>query len=142
MERITAVRELFGNKILALFVLGTLAYYLLLASPFLIPAWRAFSRHDRLPKPWLFVLIAGGLSYGLTDFLLYMVTLPGAAFSVYFVPSLKEAGLLRAQWLFSALDGFIKWWWVILPFVYLTMAVMVTKLIGQRWREVCNALAA
>jgi len=142
MEWIIEVRELFGGKFLALFALGMAAYFLLITSPFLIPAWRAFSRHDRLPKPWLFILIAGGLSYGLTDFLLYLITPLGAVLSVYLVPSLKEAGLLRAEWLFSALDGFIKWWWVILPFAYLTMTVIITKLIAQRWRKACDALAA
>ena len=142
MEWITEVRELFGDKILAAFVFGTIAYCLLLATPFLIPAWRAFSKRDRLPKPWWFVLIAGGLSYGLTDFLLYLITLPSAAFSVYFVPSLKESGLLRAEWLFAAIDGFIKWWWVVLPFAYLAMTIIVTRSVGQRWRKVCNAMAA
>ena len=141
MEWITEVRQLFGDKLLVLLVLGTFVYCLLAASPFLIPTWRAFSRRDRLPKPWLFVLIAGGLSYGLTDFILYLTTIPAAVFSAYFVPSLKEAGLLRAQWLFTGLANFIEWWWVILPFAYLSMSVIVTRSIGQRWRKVCNALA-
>lgn len=141
MTWINEVRELFGDKILALFVLGTLAYCLLLASPFLIPARRALSKRDRLPKPWLFILIAGCLAYGFTDFVLFLLTLPSAAFNVYFVPALKEAGLLRAPWLFSALDGFIKWWWVVLPVAYLTMAVIVTKSLGSKWRRICSALA-
>ena len=141
MEWINAVRELFGDKLALLFVLGVLLYGALAFTPFLIPACRAFSKRDRLPRPMLFVIVVGGLSYGWTEFLVTLIAIPGSAFLIYIAPSLREAELLHGSWLLSALDGFVKWWWLAFPLVLFAVAIIATKLLGKRWRALCNALA-
>ncbi len=141
MEWISAVRELFGDKLAALFVFGIIGYWLLVFTPFLVPAWRAYSKRDRLPRPWLFVITAGGLAYGLGDFIVTLLAIPGAAFLTFVAPTLREAKLLHDSWLLAGLDGFVKWWWAGLPLAYFATSFAVTVLLGRRWRRICNALA-
>ena len=141
MEGINAFRELFGDKLAALFIVGLAAYWLLALTPFLLPAWRAFSKRDRLPRPWLFVIIVGGLAYGLTEFAVTLFAIPGAVFLTFVAPSMKEAELLHDSWLLAGLDFFVEWWWTALPLAFFAMAAVLTRIIAQRWRKICTGLA-
>ena len=141
MEWINATRELFGDKLAALMVAGALAFWLLALTPFLVPAWRAFSKQDRLPRPWLFILVVGGLAYGWTEFIISLLAIPGAFFLTFVAPSMKEAELLHDSWLLSGLDGFVKWWWVGMPVAFFLVALGVTRTLGPRWRHICSSLA-
>jgi hypothetical protein len=141
MEWISEAQDIFGNRLGLLIALGFLAYWLLLLAPFLLPARRAFSKRDRLPRPWLFILLVGGLAYGWTEFIVTLLAIPGAFFLVYVAPTLQDAGHLGDSWLLSFLAGFVKWWWTAMPLAFFVIALWLTRWLGRRWRMICEALA-
>jgi len=134
--------ELFGPKLSALLALVAFAYFLFAFAPVLWPAFRAFGRKGRLPRPWLFTLVVGALVYGMFWFLLCALMIPAEMYSVFIAPQLQEAGLPHGEALVRVADLAGKYWWLGLPPLQLLSTVLVTRKLAAKWDRLCAAAAS
>ena len=133
--------QLFGPKFVGLMIASIIAYYLLALSPVLLPAFRAFSRGNRLPRPWLFILVVAAQTYGLIFLLFWVVSLPVELYSIYIWPQVRELGHAYGSWAVIAQEFVAKWFWLTIPVVLVLMAAIITRTLGTRWTRIASALA-
>jgi len=135
-----SVVELFGPGLFAMLVLVALVYLLLSLAPVLWPAWRAFRRRDRLPRPFLFVGVVTGLSYGVMSFYVFTFAVPVETYTVFIAPQLQEAGIPHGEALVRMSNWVTDYWWVPSPLMLLAATVWLTAWLARRWDRVCDAL--
>jgi len=134
--------EIFGPKLSALLAVVALAYFLFSFAPILWPAFRAFRRKTRLPRPWLFTGIVGALVYGIFWFVLCALFIPAEVYTIYLAPQLQEAGRPYGK-AFVTVTGFIAdYWWLGLPPLQFLSTFLVTRALAVRWERLCAAVTA
>ena len=131
----------FGPKFAAAMIAGIIAYYLFALSPILWPAFRAFRRGNRLPRPLLFISTVATLTYGLLFLLFWVVSLPLERYSIYIWPTVQDLKHSYGSWAVAAQAFVAKWFWLTIPLVLVLLAGIVTRMLGVRWARIASALA-
>ena len=131
----------FGPKLVGLMIAVVIAYYLLALSPVLWPAFRAFRRGNRLPRPLLFILAVATQTYGVLFLLFWVVSLPIEMYSIYIWPQVREMRHSYGSWAVISQEFVSKWLWLTIPVVLVLLAGIVTRTLGARWARIASALA-
>ncbi|WP_162823669.1 hypothetical protein [Lysobacter sp. TY2-98] len=133
--------EALGAKFVALLAVAAFAYLLLALAPLLWPARRAFSRRNRLERPWLFTATVAALVYGSVYLVVAVVAIPVQAYVVFVAPQLQEMGQPHGSWLVATSRFVSQWWWPVLPVALLVSTVGLTRKLAARWAGICAVLA-
>jgi hypothetical protein len=134
--------QIFGPELSAILLLLSLGYFLLSFAPVLWPAFLAFRRKSRLPRPWLFVATVAALTYGTFTFIIFAFLLPAAVYNIFIAPQFEAAGLPYGNAIVHLTRHLVEYWWLIVPPAQLTLTWLVTRRLGQKWERICGALAA
>jgi hypothetical protein len=132
----------FGPELITWLSVLFVAYYIFVLAPVFWPAFRAFRRSQKLPRPWLFISVVATQTYGVLLFICFAFSIPVSLYSIFIAPSIRNLGYPYGSWL-VAMQGFISEWWIfLLPLLLATIACIITRRLSPRWAAICTALTA
>lgn len=94
----------------------------------------------QVPGRWIFVLVAPVFAYTVLGFVLVVVGLPMAVFSVLFVPAMVELFAARPSWLALA-ELVVSYWWILVPLYGGLVAPWLVLRLWRHWPGVLEAIA-
>jgi hypothetical protein len=132
-----------GPKVIVAMSLTFVLYQLMVLSPVLWPALRAFRKQDPPPRPWLFGFVIATLTYSSMFFLLIVVGTAIDAISAYIAPMFNTISDRSDDSASSSEDKIAAaWGFAIWLLTYFAVITLLYRKLAPKWRKICEALAA
>ncbi|CAN7563440.1 hypothetical protein LJR143_003931 [Pseudoxanthomonas sp. LjRoot143] len=130
--------DVFGWNLTVALVTMAIAYFVVSLVPVWWPAWRAFGRRPRLPRPFLFVAVVAALVYGVFFLLGCVFLLPLEMYSTFITPEMAAASKSSGSGWSPALRAIRDYGWLVVVIAQFVLTGYVTRTLARRWAHICS----
>ena len=121
-------------------VIVLLTFILMAFSPFLIPLIYAFRKGSAFPKRIRFVFTTCAQSFGIVLFSSLAIFLVMETYKEFYDSRMEPSGFLYSGKALQYIDFVEAYWWLLTVFFLPPIAILITRNIGRKWINICQAI--
>jgi hypothetical protein len=130
----------FSTKDMLYIASFAIPYLLCVFSPVIYSCFVALRHKPSLPRKKLFIVTITSITYGFFIFIYLAFSIPVEFYLNSIAPSIRHSGHYYGQPFVAIADFIITYGWLIIGFLLLCTAIVLTQYLRKRWAAVVNAI--